>query len=572
MRAAIYARVSTDEQGASIGAQEADARRFAESRGWSVAAVYRDEGVSGADFVTRPSLLRMLADVIRSPRPWDVLVMRDVDRLGREQAQTIIAVERIISKGARIFVYNGAREVSLTPMEKAMLGMQAVFGEFERAMIVDRVRGALEYRARKGLATGGVAYGYRNVRRPDGFADFEVDPREAAVVREVFEWRAEGAGLREIVGRLNARGTPSPWAGKRGTRSWCPSEVLHMLRAERYRGVLSWGRLRKSYSEGRKVRTVQGDEAVVRFERPDLRIVPEDLWERARNVQAPPAAAVKRGKAPRYLLTGFARCGRCDGPMVVSSKKHGNVNVRAYLCSRARDRGPTVCTAKLRRPVEEVDAAVVRWFKANVLDEGFVDEALEEVYRQLEERAAAPDPSAAIASRLRVVEAEAGRLAEAIARCDGPPESLVRAIQEREATAKALRAKLALAAKVGPTLAAWDDVERRFRARVADLAGAFERNLEGGRRVLAALLATPLRVTCVMVGDRRRFHLSGRARIPLTIEAIADESAGNTGGADTVNLSVSPEGVGRIDSTPNPLLRPVAINILADGSGDAACA
>lgn len=538
MRAVIYVRVSTDEQGASVDAQEADARRFAESRGWQVVNEYVDEGVSGADFVTRPQLLRMLADVVREPRPWDVLVMRDVDRIGREQAQTIIAIERIISKGARIFVYNGAREVSLSPMEKALLGMQAVFGEFERAMIVDRVRGALEHRARRGLAAGGIAYGYNNVRRPDGYADYELNEREAAVVRELYEWRAAGRGVREIVGMLNARGTPSPWAGKRGTRSWSPSVVLHMLRAERYRGILAWGRLRKGYNEGKKVRTVQDDEGIVRVERPDLRIVDDDLWERAQVVAGPPAASPRKGRAPRYLLTGFARCARCDGPMVVSNKKHGKENIRAYLCSRARDRGPTVCTAKLRRPVAEVEGAIITWFRAHVLDDAFIEETLAEVRLQLELRATGPDPRVAIAAELRRVEGEAERLADAIARCElSPPEALVKAVMDRDAQAKALRAELAITAAAAPTLAVWPDVARRVRERIAGLTEMLGRNLEESRRVLATLLAAPLRCSVVMVDGRRRFHITGSARLPLPINVLADAPP------STVKRGMSPAGV-----------------------------
>lgn len=47
MRAAVYTRVSTDEQGASLDAQEAGARAWCEKHGATVVAVYRDEGISG---------------------------------------------------------------------------------------------------------------------------------------------------------------------------------------------------------------------------------------------------------------------------------------------------------------------------------------------------------------------------------------------------------------------------------------------------------------------------------------------------------------------------------------------
>jgi site-specific DNA recombinase len=83
MNAAIYVRMSLDEESQSdysLGAQERACRAAAEAQGWSVVAVYADEGVSGTRY-DRPSLQRMLADV-RSGRARAVLVHK-LDRLAR---------------------------------------------------------------------------------------------------------------------------------------------------------------------------------------------------------------------------------------------------------------------------------------------------------------------------------------------------------------------------------------------------------------------------------------------------------------------------------------------------------
>ncbi|MFO0651756.1 MAG: recombinase family protein [Polyangiales bacterium] len=132
-------------------------------------------------------------------------------------------------------------------MEKAMLGMQAVFSELERAMIVGRVRGSHEHRARAGFVTGGTVYGYRNVRRPDGFVEHAIEEGQAEVVREVFARRAEGVSIRAITLDLNRRRVPSPSGGRRGTGSWSPGALHEILHRERYLGVLEWGRTRKGY-------------------------------------------------------------------------------------------------------------------------------------------------------------------------------------------------------------------------------------------------------------------------------------------------------------------------------------
>ena len=83
----------------------------------------------------------------------------------------------------------------------------------------------------------------------------EVDPAEAAVVRQVFELRASGLGQKAIAKRLNAEGAPAPRAQQGRPQAWCPSSVRAVLFRERYRGVLVWNRTRKRDRWGQRRRT-----------------------------------------------------------------------------------------------------------------------------------------------------------------------------------------------------------------------------------------------------------------------------------------------------------------------------
>ena len=100
--AAIYARKSTEQNGLaeeskSIGRQVEHATAFAVRKGWTVdaAAIFSDDGVSGALFGDkRPALVRLLNAL--SPRPpFQVLVMSEESRLGRESIETGWTLERI---------------------------------------------------------------------------------------------------------------------------------------------------------------------------------------------------------------------------------------------------------------------------------------------------------------------------------------------------------------------------------------------------------------------------------------------------------------------------------------------
>src|SRR5215831_7530084 len=103
MIAAIYARKSTEQNGLadeqkSVARQVEHATAYAGRKGWVVrpAHVYVDDGVSGAEFVNRPGLTALLGALEQRPRAFDVLVMAEESRLGREAIETAWTLKRII--------------------------------------------------------------------------------------------------------------------------------------------------------------------------------------------------------------------------------------------------------------------------------------------------------------------------------------------------------------------------------------------------------------------------------------------------------------------------------------------
>jgi DNA invertase Pin-like site-specific DNA recombinase len=109
MITAIYARKSTEQNGVadeqrSVGRQVEHARAYASRKGWIVADehVYVDDGVSGAEFANRPGFLRLMNAF--KPRPaFQVLVMSEESRLGREQIEVSYSLKQIVSAGVRGF-------------------------------------------------------------------------------------------------------------------------------------------------------------------------------------------------------------------------------------------------------------------------------------------------------------------------------------------------------------------------------------------------------------------------------------------------------------------------------------
>ena len=125
MIAAIYARKSTEqtgtaEEGKSVTRQIDHARRYAAAKEWTDADahIYVDDGISGAEFAKRPGLLRLINTLTPRP-PFQVLVMSEESRRGREQIETSYLLKQLITAGVRVFYYLEDRERTLdSPTEK----------------------------------------------------------------------------------------------------------------------------------------------------------------------------------------------------------------------------------------------------------------------------------------------------------------------------------------------------------------------------------------------------------------------------------------------------------------------
>jgi DNA invertase Pin-like site-specific DNA recombinase len=145
-RIALYLRVSTGDQ--TIENQQRDLREAAERRGWEIAQVYRDEGISGAKGRDkRPAFDRLHKAIVR--REIDLVAAWSVDRLGRSLQDLVAFLAEVQAAGVDLYLHRQGLDTS-TPAGKALFQMMGVFAEFERSMIVDRTKAGL----RRALAQG----------------------------------------------------------------------------------------------------------------------------------------------------------------------------------------------------------------------------------------------------------------------------------------------------------------------------------------------------------------------------------------------------------------------------------
>ena len=178
-RVALYARVSTSGQ--TVENQVRELTAWAERAGHEIVATYTDNAISGSKGRdARPGFDKALKDATR--RRYDMLAAWSVDRLGRSVQDLVAALQELRGAGVDLFLHQQALDTS-TPSGRAMFQMLGVFGEFERAIIVERVNSGLARAKAAGTKLG----------RPK--ISGEVEAR-------ILELRAAGMGIKAVARQL----------------------------------------------------------------------------------------------------------------------------------------------------------------------------------------------------------------------------------------------------------------------------------------------------------------------------------------------------------------------------------
>jgi putative DNA-invertase from lambdoid prophage Rac len=146
-RAGLYARVSTDDQ-QTIPMQVRALCEYAAKRGWTVALQVKEIGSGSSQRQRREQLL----DAARR-RQIDVVLVWRLDRWGRSVTDLLSTLQELEHLGVGFVSLNEALDLT-TPAGRAMAGLLAVFAEFEREILRERVRAGLAHARQSGKKLG----------------------------------------------------------------------------------------------------------------------------------------------------------------------------------------------------------------------------------------------------------------------------------------------------------------------------------------------------------------------------------------------------------------------------------
>lgn len=307
--AAIYARISSDQDGAraGVGRQVEDCRKLAADLGWMVAGEYVDNDLSAYTGKRRPEYERMMTDL--ADGLVDGIVVYNIDRLTRRPAELEQFYEAVRAAGVRdVRFVTGDTDISTTDglMMARILG---AFAAKESANISRRVVRKMEQVAAEGRPHGGS-------RRPFGYESnmITVVPEEAEIVRTIVARFLAGESTRSLAVWLNDQQVPTVTGSP-----WITTTLKGMLTNPRYAGL-------------RAHRGVVVGPAVWEA------IISEDDHRRILAKYAEKKTSGRR-TPQRYLLSGMLRCGKCGTRLYSSARQNKSGPTRRYVCMSGPDHG-----------------------------------------------------------------------------------------------------------------------------------------------------------------------------------------------------------------------------------------
>ena len=237
-RAALYVRVSTDEQAAegySLEAQKSILTDHCLAEGLDIAAVYEDDGYSGRN-ANRPAYRRMMSEI----DSWDVLVVLKMDRIHRNSRNFMSMMDELGRHGKEFVSCYEALDTS-NALGRFVVDMIQRMAQLESEQIGERTKIGMREKA-ENLGTEPVRKGTMGFTPPYGYTLFDgqlkEDPEELTVVTDIFRSYLSGDTMDSICYSLNSSGTLT----RRGN-PWNKYNLRNVLHNPVYAGYMRWEEL-----------------------------------------------------------------------------------------------------------------------------------------------------------------------------------------------------------------------------------------------------------------------------------------------------------------------------------------
>jgi len=363
--AAAYIRLSSDDRkkrGDSLETQRNIIENFvATAPGIHITEVYSDNNLTGTNF-DRPGFQKMLSDI--ECGRINCIIVKDLTRFGRNAIDAGYYLEKHLpARGVRFISVTDPYD-SLDGDGGIMLPLKNLIGESYALDISRKCRAVQRQNIASGRFVGRLApYGFR--KSPDDCHKLIPDPDTAPIVRQIFNWAANGTSAQEIVRRLNAHGVQTPCHHNfthgfntseklRGTALWKVQTIRKILTNRVYVGDMVQGKTQTM--NGKPIQISPSKWVCV----PNTHepIVNRDLFDRVgviRQKVYDKTMAIQKTSVPytTNLFPSKILCAKCGYPL--KRKRQNKDGIYWFRCESQVRYGKGVCTVV---SVKEVDLKI----------------------------------------------------------------------------------------------------------------------------------------------------------------------------------------------------------------------
>ena len=262
-RIVIYLRLSKedgDSESLSISNQRKILHEYAKQHGLEIADEYVDDGVSGYG-MDRPALNMLKNDLNNGIV--DVILVKDLSRLGRNDAKVQLFIEKIIEIDKQVLSLGESFD-SRDPNCLDTLGIHTWSNEKLVRDTSRKVRKSIETLQKEGKWLANIPYGY--IKDDNDKYKYRVDPIVAPYIKQIFEFYISGMGIKFIARKLTQMNIPTPsmvrkmQADSKGkvykrkvSTSWEQLTVARILANDFYIGTLTLGKSKRRSINGKEI-------------------------------------------------------------------------------------------------------------------------------------------------------------------------------------------------------------------------------------------------------------------------------------------------------------------------------
>lgn len=330
-RIGIYTRISRDDNGEnyeSIENQRNILLDYAEKlQLGGVYSVYVDDNVSGSAF-ERKGFEGMKQAVLDAKI--DLILLKDLSRLGRNNAKTLQWIDFFEEHGVRILTADGRYDSLL---DNETVGIETWANERYIRDISRKIRSSLRIKIKKGEYLGNAPFGYKK-------SDCEknrlvVEETEKEIIRLIYRLYRTGRGYTSIAKHLNEKKCISP----EGT-GWNRITVRRILSSRVYIGDTVQGISEKVSFKSKKTRRLPEQEWTI-TEGTHTAIIAKEEFLEVQRLRESKVVGRQMHKAAGHLLNGVLWCGNC-GSIMYARKRAGGIG---YVCGNYFRNGRSSCSS-----------------------------------------------------------------------------------------------------------------------------------------------------------------------------------------------------------------------------------